>query len=156
MGSPRRHPRRSSRACASSPLEARLRRGPGGTRLSAEELLQSIPDLRRYVRPEWEQFSNVASTALALEQWVRLARRINDLLADDSTLQGIVVTTGTDTLEELAFFLHLTVRSPRPVVLHWLDANARRCRVMTGRQTFCRPSGRRATRKRWTKACSSS
>ena len=89
---------------------------PGGTRLSAEELLQSVPDLRRYVRPESEQFSNVASTALALEQWVRLARRINDLLADD-TLQGVVVTTGTDTLEELAFFLHLTVRSPRPVVV---------------------------------------
>ena len=90
---------------------------PGGTRLSAEELLQGVPDLRRYVRPESEQFSNVASTALALEQWVRLARRINDLLADDSTLQGVVVTTGTDTLEELAFFLHLTVRSPRPVVV---------------------------------------
>lgn len=90
---------------------------PGGTRLSAEDLLQSVPDLRRYVRPEWEQFSNVASTALALEQWVRLARRINDVLTDDSTLQGIVVTTGTDTLEELAFFLHLTVRSPRPVVV---------------------------------------
>jgi L-asparaginase len=90
---------------------------PGGTRLSAEELLQSVPDLRRYVRPEWEQFSNVASTALALDQWVRLARRINDVLTDDSTLQGIVVTTGTDTLEELAFFLHLTVRNPRPVVL---------------------------------------
>ena len=90
---------------------------PGGTRLSAEELLQNVPDLRRYVRPEWEQFSNVASTALALDQWVRLARRINDVLADDSALQGIVITTGTDTLEELAFFLHLTVRSPRPVVL---------------------------------------
>jgi L-asparaginase len=89
----------------------------GGSRLSAQELLQTIPDLQRYVRPEWEQFSNVASTALALDQWVRLARRLNDLLNDDATLQGIVVTTGTDTLEELAFFLHLTVRSPRPVVL---------------------------------------
>lgn len=90
---------------------------PGGTRLSAEDLLQNVPDLRRYVRPEWEQFSNVASTALALEQWVRLAQRINEVLANDSALQGVVVTTGTDTLEELAFFLHLTVRSPRPVVV---------------------------------------
>jgi L-asparaginase len=90
---------------------------PGGIRLSAEELVHSVPDLRRHVRPEWEQFSNVASTAMALDQWVRLARRINDILAGDSAPQGIVVTTGTDTLEELAFFLHLTVRSPRPVVI---------------------------------------
>jgi L-asparaginase len=89
----------------------------GGARLSAEELVQSVPDLRRYVRPEWEQFSNIASTALALDQWVRLARRIDDVLASESALRGIVVTTGTDTLEELAYFLHLTVRSPRPVVL---------------------------------------
>ena len=90
---------------------------PGGARLSAEELSQSVPDLRRYVRPEWEQFSNVASTALTIDQWLRLARRINDIFSSDSNLQGIVVTVGTDTLEELAYFLHLTVRSPRPVVL---------------------------------------
>lgn len=89
----------------------------GGSRLSAEELVHIVPGLRRYVRPEWEQFSNVASTALALDQWLQLARRINDLFATDKTLEGVVVTTGTDTLEELAYFLHLTIRSPRPVVL---------------------------------------
>jgi L-asparaginase len=88
-----------------------------GGRLSAEELVESVPLLRRYVRPESEQFSNVASSALALDQWLQLTRRINDLFAEDKALDGVVVTSGTDTLEELAYFLHLTIRSERPVVL---------------------------------------
>jgi L-asparaginase len=69
------------------------------------------------VRPEWEQFSNVASTALTLEEWLQLARRINGLFSSDAAPDGVVVATGTDTLEELAYFLHLTVKGPRPVVL---------------------------------------
>lgn len=88
-----------------------------GSRLTAAELVGSVPELHDYVRPEWEQFSNVASTALTLEQWVQLAHRINRLFEHDADLQGIVVATGTDTLEELGYFLHLTVESPRPVVL---------------------------------------
>jgi L-asparaginase len=88
-----------------------------GGRLSAEELVQSMPGLDRYARPEFEQFANVASSALTLQQWVALARRINALFEADAELAGIVVTSGTDTLEEIAYFLHLTVRSDRPVVV---------------------------------------
>jgi L-asparaginase len=86
-------------------------------RLTAEELVKSIPDVDRYARPEFEQFANVASGALSLEQWLDLSRRINTLLKDDGDLSGIVVTSGTDTLEETAYFLHLTVRSDKPVVV---------------------------------------
>ena len=64
-----------------------------------------------------EQFSNVASSQLTLNQWLGLTRRINELFASDKELAGIVVTSGTDTLEETAFFLHLTVRDARPVVV---------------------------------------
>src|SRR6185437_12532866 len=46
-----------------------------------------------------------------------LAKRINELFATDADLAGIVVTSGTDTLEETAYFLNLTVRSDRPVVV---------------------------------------
>jgi L-asparaginase len=88
-----------------------------GGRLSAEELVQSMAGVDRYARPEFEQFANVASSALTLDQWLALARRINTLFEEDAGLAGIVVTSGTDTLEETAYFLHLTVRSDKPVVV---------------------------------------
>jgi L-asparaginase len=88
-----------------------------GGRLTAEELVTSIPDLTRYVTPEFEQFANTSSSQLTLEQWRDLARRINELYRSDAQLAGIVVTSGTDTLEELAYFLNLTVRDARPVAV---------------------------------------
>ena len=54
---------------------------------------------------------------MTLDQWVQLARRLNTLFREERDLAGVVVTSGTDTLEELAYFLHLTVRSDRPVVV---------------------------------------
>ncbi len=88
-----------------------------GGRLTVEELMASIPDLGRYVRADGEQFSNTSSSALTLDQWLSLSKQINRRLADDPGLAGIVVTVGTDTLEELAYFLHLTVRDERPVAV---------------------------------------
>src|SRR5438876_62035 len=71
----------------------------------------------RYARPEFEQFSNVASSELTLDQWLALARRLNEIFATDAGIAGLVVTSGTDTLEELAYFLNLTIRSEKPVVV---------------------------------------
>jgi L-asparaginase len=88
-----------------------------GGRLSHEDLVKSIPNLDRHVRVDSEQFANVASSQLSLDQWLQLARRINELFARDADLAGIVVTSGTDTLEETAYFLNLTIRDPRPVVV---------------------------------------
>jgi L-asparaginase len=88
-----------------------------GSRLTADDLLGLVPDVRRFARPESEQFSNTASSDLTLTQWLALARRLNELFSTEKDLGGIVVTSGTDTLEELAYFLHLTVRDARPVVI---------------------------------------
>lgn len=88
-----------------------------GGRLSPDELVALVPDLDGLVDAETEAFANVPSNALTLDQWVRLARRIDQVFAADADLAGVVVTSGTDTLEELAFFLHLTVRRARPVVV---------------------------------------
>ncbi|MCL4845800.1 MAG: asparaginase [Acidobacteria bacterium] len=88
-----------------------------GGRLTADDMLAAVPQLAVHVRAEAEQFSNVASTSLTLGQWLDLARRLNELFATRPDLAGLVVTMGTDTLEELAYFLHLTVRDPRPVVV---------------------------------------
>jgi L-asparaginase len=88
-----------------------------GGRLTAEELAKSMPGLDTQVRLTYEQFANVASSQLTLDQWLGLSRRINELFVTDETLAGVVVTSGTDTLEETAFFLHLTVKDVRPVVV---------------------------------------
>jgi L-asparaginase len=88
-----------------------------GSRLTQQELIASIPGLEKHVRAEGEQFANVASSRLTLDQWLQLSRRINELFANDPELAGIVVTSGTDTLEETAYFLNLTVRDVRPVVV---------------------------------------
>ncbi len=85
--------------------------------LSAEQVVASVPELSRYAKVEAEQFSNVASTQITPAHWVALSRRINAVFRERPDVAGIVVTHGTDRLEETAFFLYLTVRSERPVVV---------------------------------------
>lgn len=85
--------------------------------LTAEQIIASVPELSRHARVETEQFSNVASTLITPRQWIELSRRINEVLRARSDLAGVVVTHGTDRLEETAFFLYLTVRSEKPVVV---------------------------------------
>ena len=52
-----------------------------------------------------------------LDNWITLANRINTILAQDAKVAGIVITHGTSALEETAYFLNLTVKHDRPVVL---------------------------------------
>jgi L-asparaginase len=88
-----------------------------GGRLTVDDLIKSVPNLDQRVRAEGEQFTNVSSGQITIDQWLDLSRRINDRFKKDAELAGVVVTSGTDTLEELAYFLHLTVRDVRPVVV---------------------------------------
>ena len=60
---------------------------------------------------------NIGSYDLAVGDWLRLARRINEIFALDPGVAGVVITHGTSTLEETAYFLNLTVRHNRPVVV---------------------------------------
>jgi len=84
---------------------------------SVNEIVGLIPNVQRYAQVETEQFSNVPSPSITPDHWLRLARRINVLLKERRDLSGIVVTHGTARLEETAFFLYLTVKSDRPVVV---------------------------------------
>ena len=85
-------------------------------RWSADALAASAPSLSAIAQIETETFARGPSLALSLDDWLRLSIRLNQIAAD-SSLDGIVVTSGTDTLEELAWFLDLTVRTPKPIVL---------------------------------------
>lgn len=88
--------------------------------IPVEELLASVPGLDGVARVTSEQFSNVGSTGITPAQWVQLAQRINIIFTDGvdgDPVAGVVVTHGTDALEETAYFLNLTVRSAKPVVM---------------------------------------
>jgi len=81
------------------------------------EIVAQVPELKKYAQVETEQFSNIASAVITPEQWLQLSRRINAIFDKRSDISGVVVTHGTDRLEETAFFLHLTVKSEKPVVI---------------------------------------
>jgi L-asparaginase len=85
--------------------------------LLAEELVKAVPEIRQYASVKVEQVFNVGSQDLTVDNWLVLANRINTVFAEDSKVAGIVVTHGTNTLEETAYFLNLTVRHDRPVVV---------------------------------------
>jgi len=89
---------------------------PSG-RLHAGEVAKAIPALRKVARLEVEELVRVASSSITVENWLTLARRINEILARETEVKGVVVTHGSNTLEETGYFLSLTVRSDKPVVL---------------------------------------
>ena len=84
--------------------------------LGVESLIDAVPQLREIASVSGEQLANIDSCNLTSALWFKLAARCNKLMADDS-VDGIVITHGTDTLEETAYFLNLTVNGTKPVVI---------------------------------------
>jgi L-asparaginase type II len=82
-----------------------------------EELVKAVPEIRQYAEVKVEQISNINSAEVTVEHWLTLTKRIDAIFRDDPNVAGIVVTHGTNTLEETAYFLNLTVRHDRPVVV---------------------------------------
>ena len=84
--------------------------------LTVEELLSAVPQLADVAEIEAIQICNVNSDDMTAEVWITLANTINELAADPE-VKGFVITHGTDTMEETAYFLNLTVKTDKPVVL---------------------------------------
>lgn len=84
---------------------------------SGDSLVGAVPALLDHARITVEEFSRVGSSQITPAHWLALAQRVNALFAERPDLAGIVITHGTDTMDETAFFLNLTVRDERPVVI---------------------------------------
>ena len=84
--------------------------------LPVSRLLEAVPGLDEIARIETEPVASIDSKDMSSALWITLARQVDTLLARDD-VDGVVITHGTDTLEETAYFLHLTVKSAKPVVL---------------------------------------
>ena len=84
--------------------------------IGVQELMQAVPTLEGYGPFESIQFSNIDSSEMSPYRWVRLALLVNEV-AERDDIGGIVITHGTDTMEETAYFLHLTVDVDIPVVM---------------------------------------
>lgn len=86
-------------------------------RMSIEEMLARLPEADDLAEIGAEDLIRVGSGSIGPQQWLQLGQRIDALLGGAQAPDGVVVTHGTATLEETAFFLHLTVKSDRPVVV---------------------------------------
>lgn len=84
--------------------------------VGVDKLLDAVPSLGQVARIHAEQIASIDSKDMTPALWLSLGQRVNALLAQDD-VDGIVITHGTDTLEETAYLLHLTVKSDKPVVL---------------------------------------
>nr|WP_315529007.1 asparaginase [uncultured Achromobacter sp.] len=83
---------------------------------SVNDLLAAVPQLAGIAEIRAEQVANVGSQNMTHEVWRALAERV-DTLCEDASVAGIVITHGTDTLEETAYFLSLVIQHDKPVVL---------------------------------------
>ncbi|MEW6255292.1 MAG: asparaginase [Pseudomonadota bacterium] len=96
--------------------DARSKGGYNAGAVSAESLIAAVPGVEEMARLSFEQVAAIGSQDMTDEVWIALARRIRDVAARED-VDALLVTHGTDTMEETALFLHLTLATDKPVVM---------------------------------------
>ena len=91
--------------------------------LSGEDLVATVPEVSKHARVEVNNISNVPSDYMDPPRWIQLTGEVNRMLARPE-VAGVIVSHGTDTLEETAYWVDLTVDSEKPVVLIGAQRNA--------------------------------
>jgi L-asparaginase len=90
--------------------------GYTAAKVAIDKLIKAVPELKKVANVKGEQVFQIASENMNNVYWLKLAKRVNTLLAQ-TDVDGIVITHGTDTIEETAYFLNLVVKSRKPVVI---------------------------------------
>lgn len=86
------------------------------SQLLIEQIASAIPGINKLADIKTDQLLNIASQDMDDESWLKIVKKVNDLL-DDKNVDGVVITHGTDTLEETAYLLNLTVKSSKPIIV---------------------------------------
>ena len=88
-----------------------------GKHINIQQSLDRVPEIQDIADVKSEDLVSVGSTAIGATEWLGLARRINTIFREEPDVAGVAITHGTATLEETSYFLHLTVKSEKPVVI---------------------------------------
>ncbi len=85
-------------------------------KITIDNIIASVPNLSKLANIKGEQLLQIASENMNDESWLKIAKRVNEIL-DKRDIDGVVITHGTDTIEETAYFLNLVIRSKKPIIL---------------------------------------
>ena len=85
-------------------------------KITVDSIVASVPNISKLANVKSEQLLQIGSENMNDETWIKIAKRVNELLGKRD-IDGVVITHGTDTIEETAYFLNLVIRSKKPIIL---------------------------------------